>query len=147
MTAAPLLQVDQVGKRFGGFVALDGINLSVAPGERLGLIGPNGSGKSTLVNCICGTLQNETGAVHFDGRKMDGLAAHQRTILGLARSFQLPRPFHIDVGRRQPAHSRCSTPSRRAPARTSRKPTRTSAASNISASSGSITRRQSSRAT
>ena len=94
MTAEPLLKVDQVGKRFGGFVALDGINLSVAPGERLGLIGPNGSGKSTLVNCICGTLQNETGAVHFDGRKMDGLAAHQRTILGLARSFQLPRPFH-----------------------------------------------------
>ena len=94
MTAAPLLQVDQVGKRFGGFVALDGIDLSVAPGERLGLIGPNGSGKSTLVNCICGTLQNETGSVHFDGRKIDGLAAHQRTILGLARSFQLPRPFH-----------------------------------------------------
>jgi branched-chain amino acid transport system ATP-binding protein len=94
MTDAPLLKVDQVGKRFGGFVALDGINLSVAPGERLGLIGPNGSGKSTLVNCICGTLQNETGSVHFDGRKMDGLAAHQRTILGLARSFQLPRPFH-----------------------------------------------------
>jgi len=90
----PLLQIDQVGKRFGGFVALDGINLSVAPGERLGLIGPNGSGKSTLVNCICGTLQNETGSVQFEGRKMDGLAAHQRTILGLARSFQLPRPFH-----------------------------------------------------
>jgi len=90
----PLLHIDQVGKRFGGFVALDGINLEVAPGERLGLIGPNGSGKSTLVNCICGTLQNETGSVTFDGRKMDGLAAHQRTILGLARSFQLPRPFH-----------------------------------------------------
>ena len=90
----PLLKVDRVGKRFGGFVALDGINLSVAPGERLGLIGPNGSGKSTLVNCICGTLQNETGSVQFEGRKMDGLAAHQRTILGLARSFQLPRPFH-----------------------------------------------------
>jgi branched-chain amino acid transport system ATP-binding protein len=94
MTAAPLLQVDQVGKRFGGFVALDGINLSVAPGERLGLIGPNGSGKSTLVNCICGTLQNETGSVTFDGKTVDGLPAHQRTILGLARSFQLPRPFH-----------------------------------------------------
>ena len=90
----PLLRVDQVGKRFGGFVALDGIVLDVAPGERLGLIGPNGSGKSTLVNCICGTLQNETGSVTFDGRKIDGLAAHQRTILGLARSFQLPRPFH-----------------------------------------------------
>jgi branched-chain amino acid transport system ATP-binding protein len=91
---APLLHVDQVGKRFGGFVALDGIDLDVAPGERLGLIGPNGSGKSTLVNCICGTLRNETGSVTFDGRKMDGLPAHQRTILGLARSFQLPRPFH-----------------------------------------------------
>ena len=90
----PLLRVDQVGKRFGGFVALDGIVLDVAPGERLGLIGPNGSGKSTLVNCICGTLQNEIGSVTFDGRKIDGLAAHQRTILGLARSFQLPRPFH-----------------------------------------------------
>jgi len=90
----PLLKIEQVGKRFGGFVALDGISLTVAPGERLGLIGPNGSGKSTLVNCICGTLRNETGTVTFDGREMDGLAAHQRTILGLARSFQLPRPFH-----------------------------------------------------
>jgi branched-chain amino acid transport system ATP-binding protein len=91
---APLLQIAGVGKRFGGFVALDGIDLNVAPGERLGLIGPNGSGKSTLVNCICGTLQNEVGSVTFDGRKMDGLQAHQRTIIGLARSFQLPRPIH-----------------------------------------------------
>ena len=90
----PLLRIEGVGKRFGGFVALDSINLSVAPGERLGLIGPNGSGKSTLVNCISGTLRNETGSVHFDGRKLDGMAAHQRTVLGLARSFQLPRPFH-----------------------------------------------------
>ena len=57
----PLLQVDRLGKRFGGFVALEGIDLDVQPGERLGLIGPNGSGKSTLVNCICGTLHNETG--------------------------------------------------------------------------------------
>ena len=91
MTA--LLQVEGLGKRFGGFVALDGIDLNVADGERVGLIGPNGSGKSTLVNCICGTLQNESGNVHFDGRAMDGLAAHQRTHRGLARSFQLPRPF------------------------------------------------------
>jgi branched-chain amino acid transport system ATP-binding protein len=89
----PLLHVDQVGKRFGGFVALDGINLSVAEGERVGLIGPNGSGKSTLVNCICGTLHNETGSVMFAGESIDGMAAHQRTHRGLARSFQLPRPF------------------------------------------------------
>jgi len=89
----PLLQVEGLSKRFGGFVALDGIMLSVAPGERLGLIGPNGSGKSTLVNCICGTLHNETGTVRFDGRAIDGMIAHERTRLGLARSFQLPRPF------------------------------------------------------
>ncbi len=91
MTA--LLSVQNVGKRFGGFVALDGINLEVQPGERLGLIGPNGSGKSTLVNCICGTLRNEQGSVHFDGQLMNGLAAHERTHRGLSRSFQLPRPF------------------------------------------------------
>ncbi len=94
MTANALLHIDNISKRFGGFVALDGIELQVMPGERLGLIGPNGSGKSTLVNCICGTLQNETGSVRFDGHKLDGLAAHQRTHRGVARSFQLPRPFH-----------------------------------------------------
>jgi branched-chain amino acid transport system ATP-binding protein len=88
-----LLEVDNVGKRFGGFVALENISLNVPVGERLGLIGPNGSGKSTLVNCICGTLHNERGSVRFDGRAVDGLPAHQRTHLGLARSFQLPRPF------------------------------------------------------
>src|SRR5580693_2924118 len=91
--ARALLQVDDLGKRFGGFVALENISLSVPAGERLGLIGPNGSGKSTLVNCICGTLHNEQGSVRFDGRKVDGLAAHQRTHIGLSRSFQLPRPF------------------------------------------------------
>jgi branched-chain amino acid transport system ATP-binding protein len=91
--AAALLEVENVGKRFGGFVALDGINLSVAQGERVGLIGPNGSGKSTLVNCMCGTLTNETGTVRFDGHIVDGLAAHERTHRGMARSFQLPRPF------------------------------------------------------
>jgi branched-chain amino acid transport system ATP-binding protein len=89
-----ILTVSDLGKRFGGFVALDSINLDVAPGERLGLIGPNGSGKSTLVNCLCGTLQNETGSVVFDGRSINGLIAHERTRLGLARSFQLPKPFH-----------------------------------------------------
>jgi branched-chain amino acid transport system ATP-binding protein len=91
MTA--LLHVEGLGKRFGGFVALDGIELEVQDGERLGLIGPNGSGKSTLVNCICGTLQNERGSVRFGGQALDGLSAHERTRRGLARSFQLPRPF------------------------------------------------------
>ena len=88
-----LLEISNLSKRFGGFVALDGINLNVKQGERLGLSGPNGSGKSTLVNCICGTLHNETGSVIFDGKAINGLIAHQRTRLGLSRSFQLPRPF------------------------------------------------------
>jgi branched-chain amino acid transport system ATP-binding protein len=91
--SAPLLQVDQLSKRFGGFVALDMVSLEVAEGERVGLIGPNGSGKSTLVNCISGTLHNEAGSVTFAGEKLDGLIAHERTRRGLARSFQLPRPF------------------------------------------------------
>ena len=89
----PLLEVRGLAKRFGGFVALEGIDLDVQPGERLGLIGPNGSGKSTLVNCVCGTLHNETGTVRFAGQALDGLPAHKRTHIGLARSFQLPRPF------------------------------------------------------
>ena len=90
---APLLEVEDLGKRFGGFVALEGISLAVAQGERLGLIGPTGSGKSTLVNCLCGTLRNESGRVKFDGTDLEGRSAHERTRLGMARSFQLPRPF------------------------------------------------------
>src|SRR5215468_11173900 len=90
---APLLDVEQLSKRFGGFVALDDINLVVTAGERVGLIGPNGSGKSTLVNCLCGTVVNEAGTVRFEGQDLAGQSAHQRTRLGMARSFQLPRPF------------------------------------------------------
>jgi len=88
-----LLTVSGLSKRFGGFVALADVELNVADGERLGLIGPNGSGKSTLVNCLCGTLRNDTGQVRFAGQSLNGLAAHQRTRLGVSRSFQLPRPF------------------------------------------------------
>jgi branched-chain amino acid transport system ATP-binding protein len=89
----PLLEISGLGKRFGGFVALGGIDLAIEPGERVGLIGPNGSGKSTLVNCLSGTLRHDKGTVHFAGHRLDGMAAHRRTRLGLARSFQLPRPF------------------------------------------------------
>jgi branched-chain amino acid transport system ATP-binding protein len=91
--AATLLEVDGLGKRFGGFTALDAISLEVRGGERVGLIGPNGSGKSTLVNCLCGSLRHDSGTVRFDGQSVDGLPAHRRTRLGLARSFQLPKPF------------------------------------------------------
>jgi branched-chain amino acid transport system ATP-binding protein len=89
----PLLEVAGLAKRFGGFVALDGIDLAVSRGERIGLIGPNGSGKSTLVNCICGTLAHDGGTVRFDGEIIDRLVTHERTRRGIARSFQLPRPF------------------------------------------------------
>jgi branched-chain amino acid transport system ATP-binding protein len=89
----PLLVARGVSRRFGGFVALDQVDLSVSAGERVGLIGPNGSGKSTLVNCIAGTLRAGGGSIRFDGRDVAALAPHRRIRLGIARSFQIPRPF------------------------------------------------------
>ena len=91
--AQALLEVRGVTKRFGGFTALDGVDFLVHPGERVGLIGPNGSGKSTLVNCIAGTLRNEEGSIRFEGEDIHGHAAYRRIRLGLARSFQIPKPF------------------------------------------------------
>lgn len=92
-TGSDLLVVKGVVKRFGGFTALDGVDLNLKAGERLGLLGPNGSGKSTLVNCICGTLFNDAGSVQFEGQEVSRLPAHKRIRRGLARSFQLPKPF------------------------------------------------------
>ena len=69
------------------------MSIDIAPGERFGLIGPNGSGKTTLINCIAGTMRNETGSIVFEGREVSRLPAYQRTRLGIARSFQVPRPF------------------------------------------------------
>lgn len=89
----PLLKVEQLSKRFGGFVVLDQVDLHVNEGERLGLIGPNGSGKSTLVNCLSGVLTHDSGRIEFDQKSFQGLAPHQRAYRGLARSFQIPRPF------------------------------------------------------
>jgi branched-chain amino acid transport system ATP-binding protein len=91
--AGELLQVQGVVKRFGGFTALNRVSLHVKPGERFGLIGPNGSGKTTLINCISGALHADEGQILFDGRDITRLAAHQRTRLGIARSFQIPKPF------------------------------------------------------
>ena len=88
-----LLEAKGVTKRFGGFFALENVDIEVRPGERLGLIGPNGSGKTTLVSCIAGTLRNEAGAIHFDGHDITRLPTHRRIRLGLARSFQIPKPF------------------------------------------------------
>ncbi|MBI4966703.1 MAG: ABC transporter ATP-binding protein [Rhodospirillales bacterium] len=93
MNGAPLLSVEGLVKRFAGFVALSEIRLAVAPGERLGLIGPNGSGKTTLINCVSGLLRPEQGAILYDGRAITRMPAFERTRLGIARSFQIPRPF------------------------------------------------------
>ncbi len=89
-----LLAVHDVSKHFGGFTALAGVSLEIAQGERFGLIGPNGSGKTTLINCIAGALRNDTGSIRFEGAEISRLPAYQRTRRGIARSFQIPRPFH-----------------------------------------------------
>ena len=91
--AQSLLSVAGVSKRFGGFTALDDVSIAIAPGERFGLIGPNGSGKTTLINCISGALRNDGGSIVFDGAEVSRLPAYQRTRRGIARSFQIPRPF------------------------------------------------------
>jgi branched-chain amino acid transport system ATP-binding protein len=88
-----MLVVNNLTKRFGGFTALDSINISIGSGERIGLIGPNGSGKSTLVNCISGAYPVSAGTVHFDGNNITHLPPHQRTRLGIGRTFQIPKPF------------------------------------------------------
>jgi branched-chain amino acid transport system ATP-binding protein len=88
-----LLDVQHVTKRFSGFAALTNVSLQVQEGERFGLIGPNGSGKTTLINCISGALRTDGGRVFFQGRDITTLAAYQRTRLGIARSFQIPKPF------------------------------------------------------
>jgi branched-chain amino acid transport system ATP-binding protein len=90
--SGPILVARGVTKRFGGFVALDGIDLSVEAGERVGLIGPNGSGKSTFASCLTGTLRGG-GSIQFDGQDLGTLPPHCRVRLGIARSFQIPRPF------------------------------------------------------
>ena len=90
---AALLEVKGVTKWFGGYAALDNVDLAAHPGERLGLIGPNGSGKTTLINCVSGALRNDGGSITFSGENISTLPAYQRTRRGIARSFQIPRPF------------------------------------------------------
>jgi branched-chain amino acid transport system ATP-binding protein len=89
----PLLRIAALTKRFGGFTALDNVSVEIRPGERFGLIGPNGSGKTTLINCISGAFRTERGTVTFRDEDITRLQPHMRTRRGIARSFQIPRPF------------------------------------------------------
>jgi branched-chain amino acid transport system ATP-binding protein len=93
VSADAFLDVREVTKRFGGFQALTAVSLRIRQGERFGLIGPNGSGKTTLINCVSGTLRTDGGRIVFEGRDITTLPAHRRTRLGIARSFQIPKPF------------------------------------------------------
>jgi branched-chain amino acid transport system ATP-binding protein len=91
--SAVILRVERLSKHFGGFLALQDVDLHVSAGERLGLIGPNGSGKTTLINCISGALYNDAGTIAFEGSDITRLPPYQRARMGVARSFQIPKPF------------------------------------------------------
>lgn len=87
------LDLGHVSKSFGGVRAVSDVSFSVAPGEVLGVMGPNGSGKSTLLNLVAGALRPDSGRVRLDGEDITGLAPHRVCARGIARTFQLVRPF------------------------------------------------------
>ena len=88
-----MLSIQNVSKTFGGFRALQGVSFEVREGELLGLIGPNGSGKTTLFNCISGALGPSGGSIRFRGEEIAGLTPDAICHRGIARTFQIPRPF------------------------------------------------------
>jgi branched-chain amino acid transport system ATP-binding protein len=91
--ADALLHIDGLTKRFGGVVASDAITLAIQPGELHAIIGPNGAGKSTLIGQLTGEIAPDSGRIHFAGRDITALPVHQRSALGLARSFQITSLF------------------------------------------------------
>jgi branched-chain amino acid transport system ATP-binding protein len=88
-----MLAVEGLCKRFGGFLAVNQVSFDVREGEILGLIGPNGSGKSTTFNLIAGNLQPTAGSIRLRDKEIGGLPAHAICHQGIARTFQIPRPF------------------------------------------------------
>ncbi len=88
-----VLETKHLTKRFGGLVAVNNVSLHVEVGEILGLIGPNGAGKTTLLNAMAGLDPPTSGSVSFQGKGTTGLAPEEMCHLGLARTFQIPRPF------------------------------------------------------
>jgi branched-chain amino acid transport system ATP-binding protein len=88
-----ILAAQGITKRFGGFAALTDVDFVLEKGERVGLIGPNGSGKSTLVNCLSGIITPDSGSMTFDGNDITTTPAWVRAKHGLARTYQIPRPF------------------------------------------------------
>ncbi len=88
-----LLQFDGIHKRFGGVAALGGVSGTLDEGEILGLVGPNGSGKSTLINILSGFAEPNEGRISFAGVDVTDTEAHHRFGAGIARTYQIPRPF------------------------------------------------------
>jgi len=89
----PVLSVDNVKKRFGGIVAVDGLNLEVEPGEIVGLIGPNGAGKTTTLNLITGFLTPNEGRISLNGTEVTGDSPDSISKSGIGRTFQISKPF------------------------------------------------------
>ena len=95
MSDEVLLQARGLRKSFGGVTAVNDVGLEIKRGEILGVIGPNGSGKTTLVNLITGFVKPDAGEVLFKGKEITGLPPHKIANLGLTRTFQIPRPYHL----------------------------------------------------
>ena len=94
MSGTPILQVSGLTKAFGGVLALNAVSFDLMQGELLGVIGPNGSGKTTLVNCISGFVRPSSGKVLYKGQDITHWRPHRIVRLGLARTFQMVRPFY-----------------------------------------------------
>jgi branched-chain amino acid transport system ATP-binding protein len=88
-----LLEVANVSKSFRGLRAVDDVSFTVEEGSILGIIGPNGAGKTTLFNCVAGAVSPDTGTVHLGGADITGAAPHKVSRAGMARTFQLMKPF------------------------------------------------------
>src|ERR1700757_2325862 len=91
--APDMLRVDNISKRFRGLQAVDRVSFEVPDRAIVALIGPNGAGKTTTFNLIAGVTPPDTGEIHFGGKRLTGLAPHQVCAAGIARTFQIVRPF------------------------------------------------------
>ena len=92
--SAALLRTRALTKRFGGLTVADAVDLEVLPGELHAVIGPNGAGKTTLINQLIGEVPPDSGTIEFDGRDITGLPSYRRSLLGLARTYQITSVFH-----------------------------------------------------
>ena len=89
-----MLEIADLGVRFGGLQALDGVSVGVREGEIVGIVGPNGAGKTTLFNAISGMVRPQRGVVRFGGRDLSRSREYERARLGIGRTFQIPQPMH-----------------------------------------------------